>query len=216
MLGRSQRAQTRNPAAWRGVPPVSARRRRKCGSPPSRVHPAHAHLSRPATAKDGHVRRDRRRSYGACAESLDETWRTVSPIGRRRHPAWHHGGLRFARAPREINLGTVVRRTEPDLAIAFCFGAGPSCRINGVCGVADVLADALDGVPGGAGRGTLADLVAKRRDPLMRCSESALPAQPVALHCRSRDRLRELRSLRFVARAERARRCGRRARSAPC
>jgi Rrf2 family nitric oxide-sensitive transcriptional repressor len=41
----------------------------------------------------------------------------------------HPGGLRLVRAPGMINLGTVVRRTEPDLHIVPCFGAGAACYI---------------------------------------------------------------------------------------
>src|SRR6185312_572020 len=48
------------------------------------------------------------------------------------------GGLRLARAPAQIGLGDVVRRTEPDFALVPCFDpvcAGcaltPACRLRG-------------------------------------------------------------------------------------
>ena len=41
-----------------------------------------------------------------------------------------HGGLRLAGAPETINLGTVVRRTEPDLHIAPCLAPAPRVASN--------------------------------------------------------------------------------------
>ncbi len=48
------------------------------------------------------------------------------------------GGMRLARAPEEIVLGEVVRRTEPDLALVPCFDPinaacviAPACKLRG-------------------------------------------------------------------------------------
>lgn len=48
------------------------------------------------------------------------------------------GGLRLAKPPKQINLGEVVRRTEPDMAIVPCFkpvdtfcAIQPSCVLKG-------------------------------------------------------------------------------------
>lgn len=50
-----------------------------------------------------------------------------------------NGGLRLARAPEDISLGELVRRTEPDFALVPCFDVDnalcaitPSCRLRGV------------------------------------------------------------------------------------
>jgi Rrf2 family transcriptional regulator, nitric oxide-sensitive transcriptional repressor len=74
-----------------------------------------------------------------------------------------HGGMRLARPPEEINVGTVVRRTEPDLHIAPCFGDDTTCCIQPACVLQGALQDALaafmtvlDGV-------TLADLIRPKR-----------------------------------------------------
>ena len=71
-----------------------------------------------------------------------------------------NGGLRLARAPKDINIGAVVRHTETDFYMAPCFDPqGFPCGLHKACGLKSVLADAtaadlavLDGT-------TLADLL---------------------------------------------------------
>ncbi len=77
-----------------------------------------------------------------------------------------HGGLRLARPADQINLGTVVRRTEPDMEIATCFGSDPCCRIRTECVFSNILSEALPGFLAVLERYTLADLIAGRRDSL--------------------------------------------------
>lgn len=75
------------------------------------------------------------------------------------------GGLRLARAPEQINLGDVVRRTEPNFHLVECFNRTsdrciltPSCQLKGVLGKAmGAFLAVLDGY-------TLADLVENRRE----------------------------------------------------
>jgi len=70
------------------------------------------------------------------------------------------GGLRLGMEPENINIGTVVRRTEPDFTMAECFDHQINeCILSPSCGLQDVLRQAtnaylavLDGV-------TLADLL---------------------------------------------------------
>lgn len=64
------------------------------------------------------------------------------------------GGLRLGREPAAINIGEVVRCTEPDFYMAECFNPGKShCILSAACCLKDVLSDAttaylkvLDGV----------------------------------------------------------------------
>lgn len=76
------------------------------------------------------------------------------------------GGIRLAKPPEAINLGTVVRRTEADMAMVPCFADAQSCAIGDVCRLRSVLGEALDAFLAVLDRYSLADLVAPRRQPL--------------------------------------------------
>jgi Rrf2 family transcriptional regulator, nitric oxide-sensitive transcriptional repressor len=50
------------------------------------------------------------------------------------------GGVRLARDPRDINVGAVVRATEPHLDLVECFNAGTNtCPIDAACGLKGAL-----------------------------------------------------------------------------
>jgi Rrf2 family nitric oxide-sensitive transcriptional repressor len=54
------------------------------------------------------------------------------------------GGIRLGRAASEINVGEVIRATEPDFGMVECFrGEENRCVITGACGLQHVLAEAL-------------------------------------------------------------------------
>jgi len=73
-----------------------------------------------------------------------------------------HGGLRLGRPAADINIGAVVRRTEPDMALVPCFAAAGRCVIHEHCVLQHALAEALDAFLGVLDRYTLAELVAPR------------------------------------------------------
>ena len=64
------------------------------------------------------------------------------------------GGLRLGREPDQINIGEVIRSTEPDFYMAECFNPGKNyCILSPACGLKVLLNDAttaylkvLDGV----------------------------------------------------------------------
>ena len=70
-----------------------------------------------------------------------------------------YGGLRLNRQPEMINIGQLVRETEPDLAIVECFTAQPSCVIAPECRLKGVFHEALDAFLQVLDRYTLADLL---------------------------------------------------------
>ncbi|MGC4027422.1 MAG: Rrf2 family transcriptional regulator [Steroidobacteraceae bacterium] len=69
------------------------------------------------------------------------------------------GGMRLAHAPRDINLGKVVRSIEPDLAIVECFSADNHCVLTGNCRLAFLLGGALRSFMDHLDGYTLADLL---------------------------------------------------------
>ena len=53
------------------------------------------------------------------------------------------GGLQLARAPEEINVGALVRVTEPDLDLVECFDpTRNACPITSACGLKNALEEA--------------------------------------------------------------------------
>lgn len=90
------------------------------------------------------------------------------------------GGLRLARAPGSIGLGEVVRHTEGRMDLVECFDPQTSaCRIEAACALRGVLEQALDAFLASLDGYTLADLVARRRRPLLRLLDA-----PVAREAR--------------------------------
>jgi Rrf2 family nitric oxide-sensitive transcriptional repressor len=74
-----------------------------------------------------------------------------------------NGGVRLGKPAEAINVGSVVRRTEPDMELVACFGNVESCVIGGACVLQTVLHDALAAFLAVLDRYTLADLVTPRR-----------------------------------------------------
>jgi Rrf2 family nitric oxide-sensitive transcriptional repressor len=70
------------------------------------------------------------------------------------------GGIRLARPPAEIGLGTVVRHTEEGFDLVDCVG----CVIAPACGITGVLREALGAFMAVLDRYTLEDLMQRRTD----------------------------------------------------
>ena len=70
------------------------------------------------------------------------------------------GGLRLAKEPSEINVGAVVRSTEPTLDLVECFDLSTNtCPIEPACGLKGVLTQAQRAFFGVLDEHTLADFV---------------------------------------------------------
>lgn len=73
------------------------------------------------------------------------------------------GGLRLAKPPHRINIGAVVRLTEPDFNLVACFdGAGGGCRIESVCVLQQALQEACAAFLKVLDRYSLTDLMARK------------------------------------------------------
>lgn len=69
------------------------------------------------------------------------------------------GGYTLALPPDAINLGAVLRATEPDFAIVECFASGGRCRIAHCCRLAGIADSATSAFLGEFDRHTLADVI---------------------------------------------------------
>ena len=92
-----------------------------------------------------------------------------------------NGGLRLGKEPEQINIGAVVRSTEPDFYMAECFDPGKShCIMSAACSLKDVLDNAT--------KAYLAVLDGVTLDYLMKTSGKRMPAEasfqsiPIRLH----------------------------------
>src|SRR5450759_3427837 len=54
-----------------------------------------------------------------------------------------NGGIRLGRPAESINVGRVVRRTEPDMELVACFGGAENCAIGDACVLQTVLHESL-------------------------------------------------------------------------
>ena len=73
------------------------------------------------------------------------------------------GGFCLRYAPDQINIGEVVRKTEPHFALVPCMNGGSGgCVINGCCMLKHALDEARDGFLKILGKYTLADVTQNR------------------------------------------------------
>jgi Rrf2 family nitric oxide-sensitive transcriptional repressor len=110
---------------------------------------------------------DRLSTVGEIAERFDiskpHLMKVVSRLAQQGYVVTTRGkggGMRLARPPAAIRVGTVVRETEDELAVMGCLARNGFCRIEGCCVLQEALRRAtaafletLDGY-------TLADLLA--------------------------------------------------------
>lgn len=102
-------------------------------------------------------------SYGISRNHLMKVAYELGTAGYIETVRGRGGGLRLAKAAESIRLGDVVRRTEPDMALATCFKPiDAPCAIKRCCMLRDALeraciafSEVLDGY-------SLADLVRPR------------------------------------------------------
>lgn len=104
------------------------------------------------------------RAYGISENHLTKVVHELGRLGLMRTIRGRGGGLRLARHPEEIAVGTVVRLLEEDLALVECF-SGTNCAITAPCRLRRALGEALAAFLAVLDRYTLADLVASDARP---------------------------------------------------
>lgn len=102
-------------------------------------------------------------AYNISANHLTKVVHQAAQAGEVQTVRGQRGGLRLARAPEAINIGAVLRRTEPDMEIAPCFGSSTACAIQPACVLQGVFGDALEAFLAVLDGMTLADLIRPKR-----------------------------------------------------
>lgn len=102
--------------------------------------------------------------YGISRAHLMKVVNQLARAGFLKAVRGRSGGLTLARAPGEINLGDVLRATEPDFALVECFATGTNCMLTPRCRLRGVLHEALSAFMLTVERYTLADLVLSPED----------------------------------------------------
>lgn len=74
-----------------------------------------------------------------------------------------NGGLRLNGRAEDINIGSLVRDTEQNLALVACFPGGEGCIIAPACQLKTVFAEALEAFFKVLDQYTLADLLPKQQ-----------------------------------------------------
>ncbi len=104
------------------------------------------------------------KTYNISRAHLRKVVNIMTRMGYVRAVRGRSGGFTLAKPPQAINLGELVRATEPDFALVECFAAGSHCIITKRCKLPEVLNEALRAFVGTLDRYTLADIVLTQRD----------------------------------------------------
>ncbi|WP_051131321.1 RrF2 family transcriptional regulator [Pseudaminobacter salicylatoxidans] len=124
------------------------------------------------------------RAYNISRAHLMKVVNILTRTGFIRAVRGRSGGFALARPPEEINLGAVIRATEPDFALVECFATGNQCIITRRCQLPKVLNEALGAFVSTLDRYTLADLRLSESDflpssaPTKETRGPHLPAAP--------------------------------------
>jgi Rrf2 family nitric oxide-sensitive transcriptional repressor len=99
-------------------------------------------------------------AYGISQNHLVKVVQVLVAKGLVASVRGRNGGLRLNRPPADINLGSLVRLTEPDLNIVECFDLETNtCPIEPACGLKRVFANAREAFLGVLDACTLADFI---------------------------------------------------------
>jgi Rrf2 family nitric oxide-sensitive transcriptional repressor len=102
--------------------------------------------------------------YDISRAHLMKITNTLTRAGFQKAVRGRSGGLTLAKPPSKIQLGDVVRVTEPDFALVECFGTGNQCTITRSCRLRGILHEGLDAFAAVLDSYTLADLMLRPKD----------------------------------------------------
>jgi Rrf2 family transcriptional regulator, nitric oxide-sensitive transcriptional repressor len=114
------------------------------------------------------------RAYGISRHHLVKVVQTLTGLGVVEAQRGRGGGMRLAKRPSEINVGWLIRRTEPHFDLVECFDPeANSCPIAPTCGLKGALHRAQQAFLGVLNEYSL-DQFLKRRSDLVSLLEGSL------------------------------------------
>ena len=103
-------------------------------------------------------------AFGISRHHVVKVVNELQHLGYLRTVRGRAGGFSLARAPQQIRVGDVVRRTESTMALVECFDpVSNACPLARACGLKGALREAFDAFLAVLDKYTLADLVAQPR-----------------------------------------------------
>jgi Rrf2 family nitric oxide-sensitive transcriptional repressor len=103
-------------------------------------------------------------AYGISKNHLMKVVQNLTHLGYVDSSRGRNGGIRLAQTPKNINLGEVVRKTEPHFNIAECFDLeSNTCPIVPACDLTRILAEARNAFLKSLDQYSLADLGKQER-----------------------------------------------------
>ncbi|WP_193178521.1 RrF2 family transcriptional regulator [Oricola nitratireducens] len=96
--------------------------------------------------------------YNISRAHLMKVVNLLTKAGYLRGVRGRSGGFTLAKQPEDINLGRVIRVTEPDFALVECFSPGNECVLSNCCRLPGLLNDALGAFVAVFDQHTLADI----------------------------------------------------------
>lgn len=113
------------------------------------------------------------RAYGISRHHLVKVVQTLTDLGVVEAQRGRGGGMRLAKRPSEINVGWLIRQTEPHLNLVECFDMDSNtCPIAPACGLKGALVRAQQAFLGVLDRYTLEDFRPHREQLIHLLDES--------------------------------------------
>ncbi|WP_246727908.1 Rrf2 family transcriptional regulator [Chelativorans sp. Marseille-P2723] len=98
-------------------------------------------------------------TYGLSRNHLLKVARKLRQMGIIDTTRGRAGGIQLAKEPADINIGTIVRATEDDLALVECMKTGGRCLLSPSCRLKGIVREALDAYLAVFDKYSLADLI---------------------------------------------------------
>ncbi|MCE4958080.1 RrF2 family transcriptional regulator [Macrococcoides caseolyticum] len=101
--------------------------------------------------------------YNISKNHLTKVVNNLGTLGYIETTRGRGGGIRIKMAPEEINIGKLIRSTEEHFTLVECFDPETNtCPIAGICGLQNVLGEALQAYLSVLDKYTLQDVLFKK------------------------------------------------------